>query len=64
MGSGGAPEGVLTAAALCCLGGEIFARLVVDDSEQARRCREMHPGVPARNERGVALPEKTSCLLA
>ena len=29
MGIGGAPEGVLTAAAMRCLGGEIFARLVV-----------------------------------
>jgi fructose-1,6-bisphosphatase/sedoheptulose 1,7-bisphosphatase-like protein len=29
MGSGGAPEGVLTAAALRCLGGEIHARLVI-----------------------------------
>ena len=30
MGTGGAPEGVLTAAAMRCLGGEIFARLVVN----------------------------------
>src|SRR5215831_11851466 len=29
MGIGGAPEGVLTAAAMRCLNGEIFARLVV-----------------------------------
>ena len=29
MGTGGAPEGVLTAAAMRCLNGEIFARLVV-----------------------------------
>jgi len=31
MGIGGAPEGVLTAAALRCLNGEILARLVVKD---------------------------------
>src|SRR6266702_5261250 len=31
MGSGGAPEGVLTAAALQCLNGEILGRLVVKD---------------------------------
>src|SRR2546427_9439516 len=31
MGTGGAPEGVLTAAALRCLNGEILARLVVKD---------------------------------
>src|SRR5258708_18485184 len=29
MGTGGAPEGVLTAAAMRCLNGEIFARLVI-----------------------------------
>src|SRR5213082_3034785 len=29
MGTGGAPEGVLTAAAMRCLNGEIFARLVL-----------------------------------
>ena len=32
MGTGGAPEGVLTAAAMRCLNGEIFARLVVDQA--------------------------------
>ena len=33
MGTGGAPEGVLTAAAMRCLNGEIFARLVVTKPE-------------------------------
>src|SRR6266550_2140189 len=33
MGSGGAPEGVITAAALRCLNGEILARLVVSKPE-------------------------------
>src|SRR5882672_481927 len=33
MGTGGAPEGVLTAAAMRCLNGEIFARLVVSKPE-------------------------------
>src|SRR5690242_12228914 len=41
MGTGGAPEGVLTAAAMRCLGGEIFARLVVDSPEHEARCRSM-----------------------
>jgi fructose-1,6-bisphosphatase/sedoheptulose 1,7-bisphosphatase-like protein len=41
MGTGGAPEGVLTAAAVRCLGGEIFARLVVDKPEHEDRCRAM-----------------------
>jgi fructose-1,6-bisphosphatase II len=41
MGTGGAPEGVLTAAAMRCLNGEIFARLVVKTPEDERRCRAM-----------------------
>ncbi|HUC77256.1 MAG TPA: class II fructose-bisphosphatase [Vicinamibacterales bacterium] len=41
MGVGGAPEGVLTAAAMRCLNGEIFARLVVTKPEHEQRCRAM-----------------------
>jgi fructose-1,6-bisphosphatase II len=41
MGTGGAPEGVLTAAAMRCLNGEIFARLVVSEPEHEERCRAM-----------------------
>jgi fructose-1,6-bisphosphatase class II len=41
MGTGGAPEGVLTAAAMRCLNGEIFARLVVNKPEHEERCRQM-----------------------
>jgi len=41
MGTGGAPEGVLTAAAMRCLNGEIFARLVVSRPEHEERCRAM-----------------------
>jgi fructose-1,6-bisphosphatase II len=41
MGTGGAPEGVLTAAALRCLNGEILARLVIKDDEQAERLKSM-----------------------
>ncbi len=41
MGTGGAPEGVLTAAAMRCLNGEIFARLVVRKPEDEERCRAM-----------------------
>src|SRR3989441_7908237 len=37
MGTGGAPEGVLTAAAMRCLNGEIFARLVVSRPEHEER---------------------------
>ena len=37
MGSGGAPEGVLAAAALKCMGGQMFGRLMFrNDDEKAR----------------------------
>jgi fructose-1,6-bisphosphatase II len=48
MGTGGAPEGVLTAAAMRCLGGEIFARLVVSKPEHEERCRSMGITDPKR----------------
>lgn len=41
VGSGGAPEGVLAAAALKCLGGEIQGRLMPENDEQAQRCIDM-----------------------
>jgi fructose-1,6-bisphosphatase class II len=41
MGTGGAPEGVLTAAAMRCLNGEIFARLVIRKPEDEERCGAM-----------------------
>ncbi len=41
MGIGGAPEGVLAAAALRCLHGEMVARLVVDKPELHDRLHEM-----------------------
>ncbi len=41
MGIGGAPEGVLTAAAMKCLNGEILARLVISKPEHEERCRAM-----------------------
>ena len=41
MGTGGAPEGVLTAAAMRCLNGEIFGRLVVSKPEHEERCKAM-----------------------
>ncbi|SES85442.1 class II fructose-bisphosphatase [Anaerobranca gottschalkii] len=42
FGIGGAPEGVLAAAALRCLGGEMQGRLVVDDESQLERLKEMN----------------------
>ena len=41
MGSGGAPEGVLAAAAMRCLGGEIYGRLVIDTPDKEERARSM-----------------------
>ncbi|MDK8180004.1 class II fructose-bisphosphatase [Paenibacillus sp. UMB4589-SE434] len=41
VGSGGAPEGVLAAAALRCLGGELQGRLMVESEEQYARCLRM-----------------------
>jgi fructose-1,6-bisphosphatase class II len=41
MGTGGAPEGVLCAAALRCLNGEILARLVVSKPEHEERLKKM-----------------------
>ncbi len=41
MGIGGAPEGVLTAAAMRCLNGEIFGRLVIRTAEDEARCHAM-----------------------
>ncbi|MFC0331097.1 class II fructose-bisphosphatase [Paenibacillus sepulcri] len=41
LGSGGAPEGVLAAAALKCLGGEFQGRLMPENQAQYDRCIEM-----------------------
>ena len=41
VGTGGAPEGVLAAAALKCTGGDMQARLKPDTDEEIRRCHEM-----------------------
>ena len=48
MGTGGAPEGVLTAAALRCLNGEILARLVVSKPEHQERLGKMGISDPKR----------------
>ncbi len=48
MGIGGAPEGVITAAALRCLHGEMVARLVVDTPELEERVERMGIRDPKR----------------
>lgn len=41
LGTGGAPEGVITAVALKCLGGEFQGKLKPETEEELRRCKEM-----------------------
>jgi fructose-1,6-bisphosphatase II / sedoheptulose-1,7-bisphosphatase len=41
MGIGGAPEGVLAAAALRCVGGQMQGRLILDSEEKVERARTM-----------------------
>ncbi|MCO6418508.1 class II fructose-bisphosphatase [Siccirubricoccus sp. KC 17139] len=48
MGSGGAPEGVLAAAALRCIGGQLQGRLMFENDEQITRAKEMGITDPQR----------------
>jgi fructose-1,6-bisphosphatase II len=48
VGTGGAPEGVITALALKCLGGDFQAKLIPQDENEYNRCIKM----------GIAHPEK------
>ncbi|WP_341346767.1 class II fructose-bisphosphatase [Paenibacillus sp. FSL H3-0469] len=48
MGSGGAPEGVLAAAALRCLGGELQGRLLPEGPFEMQRCLLMGLDNPTR----------------
>lgn len=64
MGTGGAPEGVLTAAAMRCLNGEIFARLVVSKPEHEERCRQMGITDPRRIYRSKDLASGDSIIFA
>lgn len=48
FGQGGAPEGVLAAVALKCLGGEIQGKLTPQNDEQLKRCKQM--GITDVNE--------------
>ncbi len=53
LGSGGAPEGVLAAAALRCIGGQMQGRLILDTEEKRERALKMgvqraQPQIPRR----------------
>ncbi|WP_216829969.1 class II fructose-bisphosphatase [Alkalihalobacterium elongatum] len=48
LGSGGAPEGVLAAVGLKCLGGELQGKLLPQNDEELERCRKMGIEDPTR----------------
>jgi fructose-1,6-bisphosphatase II / sedoheptulose-1,7-bisphosphatase len=48
LGIGGAPEGVLAAAALRCIGGQMQCRLMIDDDETRKRAAKMGIDDPKR----------------
>ncbi len=64
MGTGGAPEGVLTAAAMRCLNGEIFARLAINTPEHEERCRAMGITDPKRVYTSADLASGDSIIFA
>ena len=53
MGEGGAPEGVLAAAALKCMGGQIYGKLLFRNDEERGRAKkgrdhQSRPGLHTR----------------
>jgi fructose-1,6-bisphosphatase class II len=64
MGTGGAPEGVLTAAAMRCLNGEIFARLVINKPEDEVRSRAMGIADPRKIYRSKELASGDGIIFA
>ena len=63
LGSGGAPEGVLSAAALRCIGGQMQTRLIIDTEVLRERIRKM--GITdARKKYEVEDMVKGDCLFA
>ena len=48
LGSGGAPEGVLAAAALRCIGGQMAGRLIIDSDGKRARAERMGISDPGR----------------
>jgi fructose-1,6-bisphosphatase II / sedoheptulose-1,7-bisphosphatase len=52
MGIGGAPEGVLAAAALRCIGGQMQGRLVINSGEQRERALRMGANVEHKYDVG------------
>jgi fructose-1,6-bisphosphatase II / sedoheptulose-1,7-bisphosphatase len=63
LGIGGAPEGVLAAAALCCIGGQMQTRLVLDTEEKRERAAKMGINDPRRKYQ-IEDMVKGECLFA
>ena len=63
IGTGGAPEGVLAAAALRCIGGQMQCRLILDSEEKRERARKMGVTDP-RMIYGIEDMAKGDCLFA
>ncbi len=63
MGVGGAPEGVLAAAALRCIGGQMQCRLVLDSDEKRERAKKMGITDPRKKYEIVDMV-KGDCLFA
>ncbi|WP_101845399.1 class II fructose-bisphosphatase [Halobacillus sp. Marseille-P3879] len=64
LGIGGAPEGVLGAVALKCLGGEMQGKLMPRKEEEARRCIEMGINHPERALSHTDLVNSEECIFA
>ncbi len=63
VGIGGAPEGVLAAAALRCIGGQMQGRLILDTEEKRERAAKMGIKDP-RKKYGMADMVRGDCLFA
>ena len=63
IGTGGAPEGVLAAAALRCIGGQMQIRLILDTEEKRERARKMGVADP-RAIYGIEDMIRGDCLFA
>jgi fructose-1,6-bisphosphatase II / sedoheptulose-1,7-bisphosphatase len=63
IGTGGAPEGVLAAAALRCIGGQMQCRLILDSEEKRERARKMGVADP-RMIYGIEDMVRGDCLFA
>jgi fructose-1,6-bisphosphatase II / sedoheptulose-1,7-bisphosphatase len=63
LGIGGAPEGVLAAAALACIGGQMEGRLILDTEEKRERARKMGITDP-RKKYSIREMVKGDCVFA